>query len=241
MYQIKTRYISQNAITLRVADGLYVDAVFDSTNYIASWNIIGNSANPGNVTIVATAITQASYPPHASIARSCISYSMANITINGFTFQSYYENAGSNGGGNLTIYNCAFTAPTSGNATPITSNVSGKCGLYGNCSYSGAVAAICIFSAYDAGSMILGYNDAISTNNLVFNINGTPTITSATALATGVGNIIVHNAAVSFTGGIPACRQFIASAAGGISFSTGVTTVFPGTQPGLVSSPGWTS
>jgi hypothetical protein len=240
MAAIKTRYISQNTITIRVADGMYIDSIKDSTNYIAAWNIIGNSANPGNVVINATSITQASYPPYAAIARSFISSTMANITINGFTCQSYYENVAATAGGNLTVYNCAFTAPTSGAIPPVNALVSGKMALFGNCSYSGAVAAGSIFIAYDGGSLDFGYSDVTITSPLVFNINGTPTITNATAVAASAGNIIVHNEATSFTGGIPACKQYICQSGAGISFATGVTTIFPGTLPGVVTPPGWT-
>jgi hypothetical protein len=240
MYQIKNRYISQNTITIRVADGMYIDSVEDTTNYIASWNIIGNSANPGNVVVNATSITQAAYPPHAAIARSFISQAMANMTINGFTCQSYYENVAAGGGGVMTVWNCAFTAPTSGAIPPVNALVSGKMAMFGNCSYSGAVSVGSIFIAYDGGSLDLGYSDVTTTSALVFNINGTPTITNSTALAASAGNIIVHNEAVSFTGYVPNCRQYVCQSGAGISFSTGVTTIFPGTLPGLVNPPGWT-
>ena len=49
MTAIKQRYISQNQITLRVADGFYTDGIYENTNYISSWDIVGNPASPGNM------------------------------------------------------------------------------------------------------------------------------------------------------------------------------------------------
>jgi hypothetical protein len=239
MTAIKSRYISQNTITVRVADGLYVDAFGDGTNYISSWNIIGNTTNPGNVVINATSITQTAYPPHASIARCVTSYYMANISVSGFTFQSYYENVAATNGGVLQITSCNFTAPTSGVVAPIAGYVNAKTFVYGNCQYSGSTPTFAIFNSIDGGSVLFGYHDAVQTITLVFNIAGTPTITDATAVVDSAGNMVMYNAAVSFTGGVPACKQYDCSTGGGISFQSGVTNIFPGTLPGTVTSPGW--
>jgi hypothetical protein len=240
MYAIKQRYISQNQITIRVADGTYIDAITESTNYIASWNIIGNTSNPGNIVINATSVNQSAYPPHAAIAQGCGIAATGNVILNGFTLQSYYQNVIAANGGFLQVFNCAFTAPTAGNTAPIFAGGAGKLFLYGNCSYNGAIAAPMIFSANGSGFLSLGYNDNINTTSLIFNINGTPIITGATIIAQSSGSVEVYNAAVSFTGGVPACKQYVCQTGGGITFTTGVTTIFPGTLPGVVTSPGWT-
>jgi hypothetical protein len=240
MAVIKQRYISQNTITLRVADGLYVDGFAESEAYIAAWNIVGNSANPGNVVIDASPTSSGSYiSPYSSVGRSCYTAGQGNITVNGFTFKSYYEQAVSDGG-ILNVFNCNFTAPTSGACPPIAS-YHGWIGIYGNCQYSGATNSPAIFQCSLSGFMELGYHDNLETVNLVFNIAGTPIITGATAIASGAGAIGVWEPAVVFTGGVPNCLQYSCSAGGGISFLTGVTTIFPGTQPGIVQSPGWTA
>jgi hypothetical protein len=239
MYAIKTRYISQNTITIRVADGMYIDSPVETTNYIAAWNIIGNTANPGNVVINATSVSQAAYPPHAGIASGIVCYSTGNISISGVTFQSYFSNVASTEGGMLTVTGCNFTAPTAG-GIPIQAYMAGKTVLFGVCQYSGATPVTALFLAADGATVVFGYHDDISTNSLVFNIAGTPAVTSATAIAQSAGNMIMFNAAVSFTGGVPACNQYLARSGGGISFQTGVTTIFPGTLPGIVTSPGWT-
>jgi hypothetical protein len=240
MYAIKQRYISQNQITIRVADGSYTDSFGDTSNYIASWNIVGNTVNPGNVTIIATAVSAGSYPPHAEdIARCCVAFDTASITVSGFTFQSYYENAVATQGGALTVFNCNFTAPSSGLVSPITSVYGAFYFIYGTCQYSGATAIPGIFNASGGGTMVIGFDDHINVDNLVFNIAGTPTLTMATVIAASGGNISFFNTAVSFTGGVPACAQYNCSSGAGISFSTGVTTPIPGTLPGQVTPPGW--
>jgi hypothetical protein len=237
MYQIKARYISQNTITIRVADGYYIDAIFDNVAYIAAWSIIGNPSNPGNVVIDASSPSQGAYPPYASLARGVVAYGAAQITMNGFTFHSYFDNAAVSGGG-LTLYNCNFTAPTAG-AAAIFANDNGNLQLYGVCSYSGATPNPWIFVASYGGNLSLGWHDSLSTINLLFNLNGTPVITSSTAWADSTGNIGLFNPAVVFTGGTPNCAQYLVQSCGGITFTTGVTTAFPGTLPGIVSPPGY--
>jgi hypothetical protein len=238
MWMIKARYISQNQITIRVADGYYVDAVFDNVAYISSWNIIGNPSNPGNVVIDASSPSQSAYPPYASIARAVVAYTQSQIVVNGFTFHSYFDNAAV-AGGSLVIYNCNFTSPASGGAA-IFANENGNIQVYGVCNLSTAQPLDWIFTASYGGIIGIGWHDPLSTVNLVFNLNGTPTIVGSTAQADSTGSIQFYNAAVAFTGGIPNCPQYYCQSAGGILFQSGVTTAFPGTQPGIVVPPGYT-
>lgn len=242
MYQIKQRYISQGAITIRVDPGSYTDAVMESSSYIAAWDIIGNPSNPATTVINATSVTAAAYPPHAGqTGASCLVTDQGNVTITGFTFQSYFSNVGTSSGGRLSVYSCNFTAPTGGSGGAISADANGTTAVYGNCQYSGAVAAVGIFEAQRAGTLVLGSYNPIGSINLVFDIVGTPTITDATALSAGAGVMIVYNQAVAFTGGIPNCAQYQVWAAGGINFVGGTTNIFPGTQPGTVTAPGWTA
>jgi hypothetical protein len=200
---------------------------------------VGNPTNPGNIVISATSVNVSAYPPYAfDIARACVISTTGNMTVNGFTFQSYYENAAATSGGVLTLFNCNFTAPTSGAVSPIVS-YGGSLEIFGVCQYSGANPTGSIFFSALGGYFALGYADNISVQNLVFNIAGTPVLTDATAVAIASGSMGIANPAVAFTGGIPNCAQYACSAGGGINFQTGVTTIFPGTQPGIVTSPGW--
>jgi hypothetical protein len=240
MYAIKTRYISQQTITIRVADGTYTDGFYDNQCYISAWNIVGNTTNPGNCLIIATSTNPAAYPPHAGPGNCVAATVTANVTANGFTFQSYGPNASCNSGAYLQLLNCNFTAPTSGTQGPIAVTSSGNIFIAGNCQYTGAIATQYLFGCSGSSSLVLGYRDSFTTNNLVFNIAGTPSVTVATALVGEAGSLVVHNDAVTFTGGVPACAQYNCSSAGGIVFTTGVTTIFPGTLPGVVTPPGWT-
>jgi hypothetical protein len=241
IFQIKARYISQSQITVRVADGTYIDSFGDSENYIASWNIIGNTTNPGNIVINALSTNQAAYPVYAQGAGNCCSCSgTANMTVGGFTFEAYLLNVIATQGGNLNVHDCNFTATTSGFA-PINTEAGGFMFLYGNCQYSGATSVGNICEADSGSTMMFGYHDPIRSTNLIFNIAGTPVVTSATVAADSAGSILMHNEVVTFTGGIPNCAQYECTSGGGIVFSTGVTTIFPGTQPGIVVAPGWTN
>jgi hypothetical protein len=162
------------------------------------------------------------------------------VTLNGFTFQSYYNNVGPGAAGYLSVINCNFTAPTSGVISALGADSSGFLDISGTCQYTGATPSPTIFGASGGAVIRFGYHDAIYNTPLIFNIAGTPTVTEATIVCNSGGTIYMYNQAVSFTGGVPACAQYNVSTTGGITFSTGVTTIFPGTQPGVVTPPGWT-
>jgi hypothetical protein len=240
IHQIKTRYVSQNSITIRVADGTYVDGVDETGSYIASWNIVGNTSNPGNVIINATSVNPLSYPTYATAGRCFVAGGTANIAVSGMSFQSYYENtAGS--AGYLQVTGCNFTAPVSGTVAPIAAYSNGLLALYGNCQYSGATAVPFIFSASAAGVVNLGYHDAIVSNPLAFTINGTPSVANSTAYAIANGVINVNTTVTTFSGGVPVANQYICQNGGGIFFAGGNTSIFPGTKPPIVTLPGWTA
>jgi hypothetical protein len=239
MYQIKQRYISQLGVTIRVADGTYIDAFTDSSNYIASWSIIGNTANPGNCVINSTSVNPSAYPPHASIARCCVAGSNSIIGISGFLFQSYFDNVAA-AKGMLIVSNCDFTSPTSSSAGVIFSNSSGTLQVYGTCQFTGTTPVPTIFVANSDGVMRLGWHDGVTPDQpLTFNIAAGSVVTNATAESLATATFIVHNSVITFSGVVPACAQFNAASAGGFMFQTGSSVIFPGTLPGVVTAPGW--
>lgn len=239
MYAIKSRYISNTTIVIRVADGTYVDGVNDYQNYIAEWYIIGNTTNPGNVVIDASPTTIAAYPPHANYG-GCVAVDFsAYIVIQGFTFKSYYQNCGVVGG-TLDLSYCNFTAPISG-ATCIETFEAGRISMSGPNSYSGATACAALWGAGDGGTIELGAHNIYGSASMTMTINGTPTFTVATAYAGAAGRLSIDNTVVTFSGGIPNGRQYAADTAGGIVFGSGVTSIFPGTQPGVITPPGWSN
>jgi hypothetical protein len=194
------------------------------------------------VVINATSVNISAYPPHAMGAgTSCFTTSTGNVTVEGLTFQSYFESVLANGGGNITIKGCNFTAPTYGQQPPIMSLTGGNIGIYGNCQYSGATAAPSIFQASWGGTMVLGFDDGVTQKPLVFNIAGNPTISTATVISSASGAFIIYTTTTSFTGGVPACAPYNVSSAGGVVFMFGNTTRIPGSLPPVIAPPGWTA
>jgi hypothetical protein len=249
MYAVKQRYISSTIITMVVADGIYTDGIHEEDSYIAAWDIVGNISSPGNVVIDATPIVASGYvnPNTTGVARGCVCSATGNIVIDGFVFQSYYENVATSAGGQLDVFNCNFTAPLSGVNAPISALGDGHLGIFGNCSYTGAIAAVAIFNAATAGTLVLGYADVTGSDVLVFNITGAPIITVATVVAQGNGVITLSGAggqpgsAVSFTGSIPNCKTYYVDTSGGIIFGDpSNANIIPGTQPPTIILPGWT-
>jgi hypothetical protein len=237
MNAIKSRYISQGTITVRVADGFYNGGFGDTESYIAAWYILGNSANPGNVVINATSLT----PPPGSMNGSCVGAGgQANITVEGFSFQSYYENVGTWGSGNLQCKNCNYTSGViAGGWEPMASS-GGVLSLSGTNQYAASSQqAGCMFGVA-VGTISIGYQDAFSTVPCVFNLTGTVTFTNGTAFAYGGGTIGIYDGVTSFTGTVPTGPRYNVSSGAGIIFENNNKNIFPGTAPGIVTSPGWT-
>jgi hypothetical protein len=237
MYTIKQRYISTLGITIRVADGTYADAISDTSNYISSWAIIGDTANPGACVIDATSTVQASYPANASIGRCAAAYGESSINLYGFTFKSYYENVAA-AIGSITVTGCNFTAPTSGVATAIACN-GGYTGVFGTNTYSGTNgASLC--TAWSGGIVNWGYHDFFSTQPVTFNLAAGVNFSVGTMEAIEGATINAYPTVTTFTGTVPACPQFYIASGGGITFQGNPSAgVFPGTQPGVVNPPGW--
>lgn len=237
MAAIKQRYISQGTITIRVADGFYNGGFYDTQSYIASWYILGNSANPGNVVINATSLT----PPPGSLNGSCVAAGgVANMTVEGLSFQSYYENVGTWGSGNLQCKNCHYTSGTiAGGWEPIACS-GGTLSIMGTNQYAASSQqAGCMFGCA-VGSISIGYQDAFQTDSVVFNLTGTVTFNQGCAVAYGGGTIGIYDQVVSFTGSAPTGPRYQTYAGGGIIFQGGNKNIFPGTANGIVTAPGWT-
>jgi hypothetical protein len=238
MNSIKARYISQNTITIRVADGTYTNGGFqDTTSFIASWDVVGNTANPGNVIIDATSTNLATYIAGALGGRGVNSSYTANITVEGITFKSYYENAVAHAGGNLTISNCNFTAPVTGGAV-IASYTDAMVHMQGTCQYSATRSAFALWATTLGGAMRFAHADIYTTATLTMNFPSAPNFTTALMYAASGGTIIVQDNAISFTGVANTAPKYYCQTAGGVVFGTGNQATVPG-APGRVYSPGW--
>jgi len=242
MSAIENRYISQVTITVKVGDGMYVDAPTETTSYIASWYVVGNSTNPGNCVINSTSIVHSAYPVNSKcgIASSFSTINSGNVVIEGFTFQSYLANVAAGAGSTLIVRNCNFTAPVGGTEGAI-SAFYGSLSVYGTCQYSAAGPAVSLVESSGAGaSVTFGYDDGITQIPLTFNFSGTPSFTLGTVLTEAVGVYGVANSQVAFTGVIPTGPAYRVQSGGGIYTGNGDLTIIPGTAPGVVIPPGWT-
>jgi hypothetical protein len=234
LYTIKQRYISALKVTVRVADGHYIDSIAEATNYVGEWDIIGNTSNPGNVIWDATPLGAASYPPHFTYdVGYCLGVvTPAKMIVSGFTFQSYYGAVIS--AGTCTVSNCVFVAPLVGGGGLVGVDENGVLSIEGNCTISGGTPLDAIFETNGGGYLDLGVGTGAA---VTFNIAGNVSVTGATAISQGGGVIVLGTC--SFTGLVPNCMQYSCGSGGGIAFGTG--TAFPGTQPGVVYPPGWVS
>lgn len=227
---IKTRYTSQTQITVRVADGTYTGGFADTTNYIASWNIIGNTSNPQNVIINAT----------ATGGIGATAGGMCNMAVSGMAFQSYYSNVETTGSGQLTVQNCNFTGIVAGGvATPIQS-FGGQLFLWGTCQYAPAGHVCASLFAAQPGHIILGYHDVLTSSPLNMTVTGSPTFGTGTATATLGGIVSLDVAGGSTITGAVTGNRFFAALCGGVT-SQGNPTAFPGTTAGVVQAPGYTA
>ena len=231
---IKYRYISALTITIRVADGTYTSGFADNTQYIAAWNIIGNPSNPGNVKIICTSTNAATYVPYAGVG-CCIGVGTVSVMyVNGFNFQSAIQQCLVDG--ILQLYNCAFTAPTLGEAVL---DSAGVCGVYGTCTLSGANSFTSFAAAHAGGQIALGfYMPELSISvGLQLTIVGTITETAGFLQAFEGGTISFYDIVCSFPNSAGVIGpQWVASTTGGIGFWTSNLGAAPGNQPGFATT-----
>lgn len=248
--RIKERYISSVEITVRVADGTYDTGWSDSGNYIASWNIVGNTSNPGNCTIDATSMSSAHYATNGSPQGSSVGCGFAcKMTVQGFNFKSQYPNVGSSG--NLTCLNCHFTAPLYRASDPHCVVSNGIITLGGYCTFDGQGSACGGFlEAGSSGTIGLSsYTDPIYGGSAQCQINvvGTPSFASAAggygAFCTAGTNGIIYLGlpGTIFSGGICHGYQYIVHAGGGV-VAQGNIGVLPADMGGYnADGTGWVS
>lgn len=232
---IKNRYISALEITIRVADGTYTSGFADNTQYIAAWNIIGNTTNPGNVQIIASSTNPATYVPFAPVGFCVGTGTVSVMTVQGMAFSSYYSNCITDGV--LQLSNCHMTAPSTGTAPTgyACCDCAGMMGISGvNCQYSGSNPQGTFCSVNSGGVFAFAYYDPQNTIPLTMAIVGSPTIDIWASAGSG-GTISVYDIACSFPGGTNVQGyQFLVGDAGGIGFWSANINALPGNTAGLV-------
>jgi hypothetical protein len=239
--QIKSRYMSLNTITIRVADGTYTSGAADGSSYIAAWSIIGNASNPSACTVDCRSTSSASYISGSSAGTCFETFGSCQMSVQGFNMLSYYENCGS-AGGTLSLNNNFHNPPVA--AGPVMAATNGSTTTFGgtNNQYNGGAATECFFASAAAGNIKIGDHSIYGSAPVTMNIIGSPTFTDAFAVADTGGIIyIAKNAPVNWTSSVPHCAQFNARTGGGVWFYDGGIVGFPGDQPGVVTSPGWTA
>jgi hypothetical protein len=235
MNTIAVRYISQNSITIRVADGTYTSGAFATTNYISGWNIIGNVANPANCIIDVRSTVGSSYV-QGSAPGIGFDANPGQIYAQGFTILAYYANAGCGGSSSVTLDTINFNQPVSGG--PCISADGGLVSLRGTCKYTGTSSCQALFEANSSGRMILGYHDIYSAVPLTMNIAGTPSFGGGTAFAYAGGTIQLDSAGapVTFTGVVPTGPQYLVKNGGLLAFVGSATPGYPGSATGVVDA-----
>ncbi len=233
---IKSRYVSQSGVTIRVADGYYTSGAADSTNYIASWSIIGNTTTPDNCTIDCRSTVGSSFVL-GSQAGVCINASGSCImSASGFKFLSYYNNAGCYGG-SLTLTNNHYTNSIFGNGSVDVGP--GFLSLQGtNNSYSSTGSDYCYVGTGGNGRVIMGSYDIYNSAPYAINIIGTPVITGGWVFAEGGGICTPFGNVMTYTGNTSG-PEYICLYAGGIIHEYGSFPTFPHTTPGTLGFLGY--
>ena len=244
---IKSRYISETQITVRVADGTYTSGFGDDTNYIASWNIVGDTANPQNCIIDCTSTVSSSYVTN-STPGVCVKVGpMANMAVSGFQFKSQYAEIVCAGA--LTLTSCWFTAPLYSSVSPhaIVAEA-GKIGIFGANFFSATAACGGLFNSGAGGSLGCGGSDPLYGNNRTCSFEFVGAISFALsaggygAVATAETNSLItfSQSYTSFFGTKATGYEYIAESGGGIFFDQNVINGYlPGTMAGVVIPYGW--
>lgn len=237
--RIKERYISSTQITIRVADATYIGGWSDNENYIASWNFVGNTANPQNCIIDATSTNPTDYQPGAEGGSCVASLGTAQMTVQGFTFKSYYWNLVTRDGGNILAIGNNYTGSTAGQGC-IAASRGGHIGLSGVNKYTSSLSVNAVFTAQEAGVLNIGGHNVFATNSFSMAVSGGGACPGGVASASSGGVIAIDNSVVTFTGGLLTGPDFLAQTAGGVLFNGG-SGILPGTSPGSAIAPGYTA
>jgi hypothetical protein len=240
---IRYRYISQQTITVRVADGTYSNGFTIRDQYIASWHILGNAANPGLCIVNATSTSAASYIPGSTPGIGAEIEAAGIAKVEGFTFYSHAPNARAFGtGANLTIQNCAFNCPGAQNGTSVMScSFSGFLGLFGVNSYTGTNSTLHFLQVENGGSVIIGDADLFGHITCSVSFTGPSVFASAFIGSNASSNVLLNGDWLSFPGTVPTCPKYACGNAGGIISATGISVngFLPGSAPGIIYPPGY--
>jgi hypothetical protein len=231
---VRVRYIALKQITIRVADGYYTSGGVAYGQYISSIVIVGNTANPGNVTIDCTSLSSGTYPPNAAVGVCFEAGDGAGLSVSGFTMRAAQWDCVASGGGVMGLSNNNYSGSSLGYGCVASSG--GTIAMTGNNQYSSSYTVQGVLIAY-AGLISCGGSSQFGITPFELSILGGPAVSTAFACGVSTGVCAFANAACTFSGAVVGAQYFAASG-GGIEF-TGPTNILPGTQPGIVQAPGW--
>jgi len=229
---IMDRYISEQIITVRVADGTYTSGVQVVSSYMAGWNFVGNAANPGNVIINCTSTADGTYVPGSCPGVCFQNLPGGNLSINGFSCQSYSFNILNNG--LMYCSNIKFRSPTSG-LSSMFQNAIGTCGFSGYIeanSYNGND----ILFAVAGGVINLGWDSAYASQRKTITLHYNYQLYIVLDLYFG-GAASVYDNLLTLSYTVAPVYGWVASLGGGCGFminnnNLGAPGLLVGTEPG---------
>jgi hypothetical protein len=224
---IASRYISQNTITVMVADGTYTSGLSITSTYIAAWNFVGNSTNPQNCIINATSTADSSYVPGAYSGICFVNYAGCHLTINGFSCQSYYDNVRNNG--LMFLSNMVISSPSSGNNSAVQNSI-GVLNAFGNITSNATVPNEPLFGCTGSGVLNLGWNSIFASQQRTLHLNYVGQLLYVVTCVDGA-QCSVYDNMMTLSGTAPA-NGFLVNTAGGIGFFSANTSALG--APGVV-------
>ena len=214
------RYMTSAQITIQVSPGTYA-GFQTSPSTVANWRIVGNPKDPAACKILANSVADKN-------VRGCVSGGGV-VRIEGFSFQTYYENIAASGG-SLYAANCILQVPS--NAAAV--------GAYGDSLYLEENITVngtgpSVFSISDRGLMRLGFNDAVNYKPVEICYNNVAVDRNFSVRA--AGNLLIYPSACSFKGSVTGYRYVVES--NGVIFTNGAgPNLIPGSAAGVVNTGG---
>jgi hypothetical protein len=232
--------VSQESIKLIVADGTYTSGITHASPYIAAFDVQGNDANPQNCVLDCRSTNPASYVKGAGLGQCITTGASGNLTIHGFTCQSWESNIGC-GGGVMRVSNCNLTSP--GHGVGVINSSGGGVNFSGNMKYTSTGPVAQIFVTHGGGLGLGYYNQSFPNLNLVLNWTFTNEVSCTYVMAStmGGGIALYNQPGIINISGPPSghinAPEFYCDSGGGLSRLVG-GLVFPA-DPGVSYPPGW--
>lgn len=219
---LSSRYMTQGSVTLEISPGTYKSVSVEKA-LIANWHFSGDRSDSDKVKIVAE---NSSGRSAAFVASRGVNVQINNLSFYGVDACFSCVNA------DVSIYDCNITL-----TTPNGSGIQtwgGSVSVFNKMRVTGKGNNI--FQVADGGKLSFGYFDRFNKYpvNILFN---EVSASNAIFSASGGANLIVASPVVTFNG-VPSGTAYVAANNAIINTWGGGLSIFPGTQPGYVSTGG---